>query len=147
MSLNAESTAFRSALEVIRAVEPRVAIDATLCAGAMPIRIIATHADVWAPAPNIKTLISELEEQVSTPTILVGDLNVKPDDPAVQTIAAHGLVDLIGKYSEGPTFWARPKRLDYLFVDSSLAQKAVGAGIVVNRASDHYPVWADFTFP
>lgn len=129
------------------AAEPRVAIDTILCAGELPIRVIATHADVWQPAPNIETLARELDARISTPTILLGDLNVKPNDPTVESIAAHGLVDLIGKFTEGPTFWPRPKRLDYLFVDSSLAQSAVGAGIGASRASDHYPVWADFAFP
>jgi endonuclease/exonuclease/phosphatase family metal-dependent hydrolase len=129
------------------AAEPRVAIDAIVCAGHMPIRIIATHADVWRPAPDIKILAAELGEETTTPTILLGDLNVKPNDPAVEWIASKGLTDLIGKYSEGPTFWSRPKRLDYLFVNDSLAEKAVGASIGTIKASDHYPVWADFNFP
>ncbi len=129
------------------AAEPRVAIDTTLCAGKLPIRVIATHADVWQPAPNIETLARELDGPVSAPTILLGDLNVKPNNPAIQSIATHGLVDLIGKLSEGPTFWPRPKRLDYVFVDGSLARSVVGAGIGTSRASDHYPVWVDFAFP
>ena len=129
------------------AAEPRVAIDATLCAGKLPIRVIATHADVWQPEENLKTLAGELDERISSPTILLGDLNVKPGHPSVESIAAHGLVDLIGQLSEGATFWPRPKRLDYLFVDSLLAQWATGAGIGTSRASDHHPVWADFAIP
>jgi endonuclease/exonuclease/phosphatase family metal-dependent hydrolase len=129
------------------AAEPRVAIDAILCAGDLPIRVIAVHADVWKPAPDIKKLAAELGDRASSPTILLGDLNVKPNDPAVEAIASHGLIDLLGKYSEGPTFWPRPRRLDYVFVDASLAQRALGAGIGTSRASDHHPVWADFAFP
>jgi len=131
--------------DAIGSAEPRVAIDAIVCVGKMPIRIIATHADVWQPTRNLELLAGELEG--STPTILLGDLNVKPNDPELERIKAHGLIDLIGKFSEGPTFWARPKRLDYVFVDSSLAQWAVGASIGSSRASDHHPVWADFALP
>ena len=129
------------------AAEPRVAIDAIVCVGEMPVRIIATHADVWQPAPDIKKLAGELDDRSSTPTILMGDLNVKPTDPAIESITTHGLIDLISRFSEGPTFWSRPKRLDYVFVDSSLAEKAVGTSIGTSRASDHHPVWADFTLP
>lgn len=51
----------RIELSASGAAEPRVAIDATLCAGALPIRVIATHADVWQPVPNLETLATELE--------------------------------------------------------------------------------------
>lgn len=126
------------------AAEPRVAIDVTLCAGATEVRVLATHADVWKPSPNIDTLCGHLAAKVESPTILLGDLNVRPTDAEPGTIAAHGLVDLIGKLAEGATFWSDGKRLDYLYVDPSLEAKATGASIGSSKASDHHPIWADF---
>jgi endonuclease/exonuclease/phosphatase family metal-dependent hydrolase len=124
--------------------EPRVAIDAVVCAGSLPMRVISTHADVWTPAPNISVIADQLAAHVSTPTIVMGDLNVRPDAAATHALVSHGLVDLIGKLSEGPTFWSDDKRLDYLFVDDLLRSYAVAAGIGTSKASDHYPIWADF---
>jgi endonuclease/exonuclease/phosphatase family metal-dependent hydrolase len=128
------------------AAEPRVAIDATVCVGSMPMRIITTHADVWAPMPNITELAAQLPTPVNGPTLVLGDFNVKPDEPEPRLIEMHGLTDLIGKFSEGPTFWADNKRIDYLFADASLTAHAIGAQIGTSKASDHHPVWADFHF-
>jgi endonuclease/exonuclease/phosphatase family metal-dependent hydrolase len=132
-------------LVTVGAAEPRVAIDATLCVGSKEVRVIATHADVWKPAPNIQTLATHLDPQVTSPTIVLGDMNVPAPDPSVDPIVSHGMVDLIGKLAPGPTFWSDPKRIDYLFVDHSLEAQAKDAAIGTTKASDHYPIWADFT--
>ncbi len=127
------------------AAEPRVAIDARICVGGAEVRVLATHADVWQPAPNLRTLAAALDETVTEKTIVLGDLNVQPSEGTAQeTIGERGLVDLVGKYAEGPTFWSDGKRLDYLFVDRSLEAAATGATIGSTHASDHLPVWADF---
>jgi endonuclease/exonuclease/phosphatase family metal-dependent hydrolase len=138
------TTIERIDLRVFGAAEPRVAIDAVVCAGEKPIRIFATHADVWDPQPNIDTLASHLDAHVVSPTIVMGDLNEKPTEPGPKELESHGLTDLIGKYAEGPTFWSDNKRIDYVMADDSLSKLATGAAIGTSKASDHYPVWADF---
>jgi endonuclease/exonuclease/phosphatase family metal-dependent hydrolase len=129
------------------AAEPRVAIDAVVCLGGMDVRVIATHADVWQPGPNIAELAAHLDTPVNGPTVVLGDLNVKPEEAPTAVISQHGLTDLIGKFAEGPTFWSDNKRLDYLYVDPSLEAMATGAAIGTDRSSDHLPIWADFAIP
>jgi endonuclease/exonuclease/phosphatase family metal-dependent hydrolase len=130
-------------LRAVGAAEPRVAIDAQMCVGNTELRVLATHADVWAPAPNIDTLCQHLAPTVTQKTLLLGDLNVMPTERSPKEIEAHGLTDVIGKLSEGPTFWSADKRIDYVFVDSSLMPKVIDAAIGTSKASDHYPVWVD----
>jgi endonuclease/exonuclease/phosphatase family metal-dependent hydrolase len=124
------------------AAEPRVAIDATVCAGEQELRVIATHADVFSPGPNIATVCSRLDEKVTAPTVVLGDLNVQPH--ALTAFAPRGLVDVLAEQCEGPTFWSSGKRLDYVLVDESLRSRLTSASIGTSKASDHYPVWADF---
>jgi endonuclease/exonuclease/phosphatase family metal-dependent hydrolase len=132
-------------LRALGAAEPRVAIDATLCVGSKEVRVIATHADVWQPMPGIATVASHLDAQVSSPTLVLGDLNVKATDTAAsELLTSHGLTDLIAKYAEGPTFWSDNKRIDYIFADAWLTAHSTGAAIGNIKASDHFPVWADF---
>jgi endonuclease/exonuclease/phosphatase family metal-dependent hydrolase len=132
-------------LRTAGAAEPRVAIDATVCLGAKDqLRVIATHADVWAPSPNLEELRRRLDPTVTEKTILLGDLNVQPGDGPVEQFQKNGMTDLVGKLTGGPTFWPHGKQLDYLIVDRSLEDRATGAAIGQTHASDHLPIWADF---
>ena len=84
------------------AAEPRVTIDATVCVGAMPVRVLATHADVWQPSPNLEEVRKHLASTVTEKTIVLGDFNVEPGDGPAERFTRNGLVDLIGKQAEGP---------------------------------------------
>jgi endonuclease/exonuclease/phosphatase family metal-dependent hydrolase len=126
------------------AAEARTAIDATVCAGEKRIRIVATHTDVWQPQACIDILAKHFDAHVSTPTVLLGDLNEQPTEAGPVELESHGLTDLIGRLAEGPTFWADNKRIDYVMADDTLTRLATGAGIGQEKASDHLPVWVDF---
>jgi endonuclease/exonuclease/phosphatase family metal-dependent hydrolase len=124
--------------------EPRVAIDATICAGDKPLRVIATHTDVWKPEPGIDDLATHLDAHVSKPTLLLGDLNVQPTEAGLIVLENHGLHDTLARFTTGPTYWSDNKRIDYVLTDDTLNAKATGAGIGTEKASDHLPVWVDF---
>jgi endonuclease/exonuclease/phosphatase family metal-dependent hydrolase len=126
------------------AAEPRTVIDADVCVGGAPVRVLALHADVWQPGRNLEEVRTRLAPRVTEKTIVLGDFNVEPGQGAAETFEQNGLVDLIGKLAEGPTFWSSGQRLDYLYVDPWLAERSVGAVIGASKASDHHPIWADF---
>jgi endonuclease/exonuclease/phosphatase family metal-dependent hydrolase len=138
--LNSTRIDLRTPLEA----EPRVAIDATVCAGSKQLRVIATHADVWAPQPGIDQLSTHLAQPVTTATLLMGDLNEQPTEAGVVELEAHGLHDVVGRFDDVPTYWSDNKRIDYVMADSTLNALATGAGVGTEHASDHLPVWADF---
>lgn len=133
-------------------LEPRVAIDATLCAGAAPVRVVAVHADVlpWAAADNARALARSLARTLSVGgarVVVAGDLNAPPLDEGPRAFAQLGLADLVGLHAEGPTFhFAGARRLDYIFTDRALAEDAT-AGRVASQVSDHYPVHAELRWP
>jgi endonuclease/exonuclease/phosphatase family metal-dependent hydrolase len=124
--------------------EPRVVIDATICVGDKPVRVLATHTDVWQPQPGIDQLSAHLDPHVKSPTLLMGDLNEQPTEAGLVELEAHGLHDDVGRFAEGPTYWSDNKRIDYVMSDDSLNALATGAGIGTEKASDHLPVWVDF---
>jgi len=124
--------------------EPRVIIDATVCAGDKPIRVLATHTDVWKPQPGFDQIAKLLAPHPSGPTLLIGDLNEQPTEAGPLELQGDSLHDLIGHFAEGPTFWSDDKRIDYVFADDTLNALATGGAIGQEKLSDHLPVWADF---
>lgn len=128
-------------------LEPRVAIDARLCLGKGPLRVIAVHSDVfgWSSRANAATLAALARPSVGEGVVVAGDLNALPDGAAAGSLKDAGLLDIIAQHAEGPTFpgWFE-RRLDYLFVDGPLAEGLRTVRIDPSRASDHLPVVADF---
>lgn len=120
--------------------EPRVAIDAELCAGRQPLRVLALHADVypWVAADQARFVADLANDNQGGGVIVAGDLNQTPEAESLKLLDAVPLVDLSprGKATSG---WNR--HIDYLFVDDSLTP---GEGSVLDTdASDHVPVIAD----
>ncbi len=128
--------------------EPRVALDVKLCTGRdKPLRVIAVHSDIfgWSSRANAASLAELSRSSIGEGVVIAGDLNTTPDGDAVRSLKAAGLADVIGLHAEGVTFPGFPTaRLDYLFVDGPLASAVKNVRIGTSRASDHYPVMADF---
>ena len=130
------------------AFEPRVAIDADLCVDGRPLRVIATHADVfpWSATANARTLARHIGATRGKWVLVAGDLNATPAADAPRSLESRGLFDLVGRLAEGPTFLGAgsPRRIDYIFVDHDLLAGASDAGrLDATGISDHIPVFAD----
>lgn len=127
-------------------LEPRVALDATLCFGEQEIRAVSVHADVypWAAADHARSLGEQLEATASDDTglrVVAGDLNATPDADGPLALIAKGLVDVIAPFGELPTFL--DQRIDYLLTDRPLADGTIDVKVLDSNASDHRPVVAE----
>jgi endonuclease/exonuclease/phosphatase family metal-dependent hydrolase len=82
----------------------------------------------------------------STPTLLVGDLNARPDAPEIKTLTAV-LNDTWLEVGVGPGYTIEADnptaRIDYLLHNSRLTP--VSAEVPAGLASDHLPVVASYT--
>jgi len=139
----------RVELRAAGAMEPRTAIDAVVCAGEVPVRVVAVHADVmpWAAADNVRALVKVLAAGPSR-VVVAGDLNAQPREEGPAAFNAVGLLDVIGLRAEGPTFhFPSGRRLDYIFADRGLADDGVTAGRVASEVSDHWPIHAELAWP
>jgi endonuclease/exonuclease/phosphatase family metal-dependent hydrolase len=80
------------------------------------------------------------------PTLLVGDLNARPDTPEIKTLTAL-LADTWPAVATGPGYTSPAgnptARIDYLLHSSQL--KPAKASVPVSLASDHRPVVASYT--
>jgi len=141
------AAAERLALLSPASTEPRVALHVTLCAGARPFHVVASHTDVlpWSALENINTLADHLRPLVGKGLLLLADLNSLPGWPGPRVLTGLGLADLIGLHAEGTTFVGDPlgRRLDYIFSDAPFTRRFSSAGIHPHTASDHLPVFAD----
>jgi endonuclease/exonuclease/phosphatase family metal-dependent hydrolase len=129
--------------------EPRVALDVTVCAGPRPLRFVAVHGDVmpWAATANSEHVAEMVAGTVGDGVIVAGDLNMRPGAAGPLHLQRVGLVDVVADHAEGPTFPTRPgpepRRIDYLFLDSPLADAVRAVRIPDTVASDHFPILAD----
>ena len=108
-----------------------------------PLTILHTHLDHEDDGDTVRAsqVVRILEDWGNAPrTILLGDLNSKPDSVAIRTLANAGFVDVS---PNGPlTFPATEprERIDYIFVTGGLSVNE--AETRQSLASDHLPVWA-----
>jgi endonuclease/exonuclease/phosphatase family metal-dependent hydrolase len=117
--------------------EPRVAIDATVCAGTTPLRVIAAHADFlpWAAEAQAKAIAAYIGDDKDV--LVLGDFNATPTDDGMQVLAKpRG--DALAKYDEGPTFPGTKSRIDFILTGRGVKN----AKRIITNASDHYPVTA-----
>jgi endonuclease/exonuclease/phosphatase family metal-dependent hydrolase len=138
----------RVPLEAAGAFEPRAAIDARVCAGAVPVRVIAVHSDVfpWSANENARSLASMLNIAGDEDVIVAGDLNAEPHDSAARAFSELGLDDLIGRYDEGYTFLFPKRRIDYIFANKALTEASSALRLEV-EVSDHIPIVAELAPP
>ena len=139
------AAAQRIALDSSDAYEPRIAIDATVCAGPTPLRLIDVHAD-FMPEANTRNL-GELADGLG-PTgsglVIAGDFNADPTAEGVRTlIDASGTVDLFAALDPSPT--REGERIDFVLASRDLAEAVAAGEVVPNEASDHALLWVDFS--
>lgn len=85
--------------------------------------------------------VAECLDRLDGPVLLSGDFNVSKHDSLVEQF---GRVGFQSAQMTEPTWWRRPYVLDHIFYNGSL--RCRGCRVVQSRASDHYPLVADFEF-
>ncbi|HEY4223963.1 MAG TPA: endonuclease/exonuclease/phosphatase family protein [Myxococcota bacterium] len=118
--------------------EPRVAIDATICRGDAPLRVLAAHADVfpWAAQAQAKFIADRVDGSANT--LVLGDLNATPDTGDTKPFLDDGYADALSMFDDKPTFPGNKTRIDYILSDDAVAS----AHVLDSQASDHFPVVA-----
>lgn len=134
------------------AMYPRGALVAELENGDARLVAVATHLGLHPrerrhDAHEIGRLVPN-----TTPAVIGGDLNEKPDGRAVTLLSERfGDAWLLGGDADGDTFPAdRPRaRIDYLFVTKGIAVERVMVPLDADarEASDHRPLVAELTLP
>jgi endonuclease/exonuclease/phosphatase family metal-dependent hydrolase len=132
-------SAARLELPSDNAFEPRVAIDAHLCAGDTHLRAASVHADIypWSAKQNADFLADSLRESVGEGVVVGGDLNEEPAGGGPAAFLERGFIDAS---ADSPTFADR--RIDYVFVDETL-QDVSDTFVPDSSASDHRPLVVD----
>jgi endonuclease/exonuclease/phosphatase family metal-dependent hydrolase len=142
LSRIAFESARRVSLPSDNAFEPRVAIDAHLCAGDLHVRAASVHADVypWAARQNADFLAENLKESVGEGVVVGGDLNSAPDGDGPAAFTTRGFIDAS---ADAPTFGSR--RIDYVFVDDAVGAVADRRVPDTGDHSDHLPQVVELT--
>lgn len=136
-------SAQRIALDSSDAYEPRIAIDATICVGPTPLRLVDVHAD-FMPEANARNL-GELADRLgpgASGLVIAGDFNADPNADGVRTLLdASGTVDLFAELDPSPT--REGERIDFVLASPDLAPAVSAGEVVPNEASDHALLWVD----
>ena len=125
-------------LPEVGGMEPRAAIDATVCAGQEPLRVVAAHSDFlpWAASAHAEALADRVSDSDSV--LVMGDLNTTPTSDALGGFFRQGLKDALALFvGDRPTF-GNSIRVDYILTDHQVDD----ARIIQSEASDHRPVSA-----
>lgn len=132
----------RHRLDSTTATEPRIVLEATVCAGKRPLQLFNHHADGWAGsrAAGFVELREILRPYVGRGLFVVGDFNEQPDGQSVGGLFDAGLVDLgaeLGIRVENR------RRIDYLLADRALAGLSSRVRVWPTEKSDHHAMLAD----
>lgn len=138
----------RLELSATAAFERRVAIDADVCVGGRSVRVVATHTDIfpWSNEDNLREIARAIAPSNGRGVVVTGDLNITPDNESARRFKEQGLVDVIARHAEGPTFiGAGERRLDYVFADLPLTATTGGKRLEHLALSDHLPIVAELS--
>jgi endonuclease/exonuclease/phosphatase family metal-dependent hydrolase len=132
----------RHRLDASSATEPRIILDAIVCAAGRPLRMLNHHADSWVGSreAGFAELRGILHPQMGRGLMVVGDFNEQPDGAAVRALIDSGLIDLgaeLGVRVENR------RRIDYLLADGPLARRASSARVWPTDKSDHHAMLVD----
>jgi len=127
-------------------IEPRGAMVVDFDLYDIPMRIIATHLGLMRRSrrAQLSALIAHLDEQSQRPTLIAGDMNEWSLNVGLGRLAHHFEI-----YAPGKSYHARLPlaALDRIAVDAAL--NVTDGGVCetddARRASDHLPIWLDFT--
>jgi len=122
--------------------EPRIVLDATVCARGRPLRLLNHHADrrVAARALGFADLQQIARAALGRGILFIGDMNEYPDGPGVRGMIDAGLVDL---GAGGNAHTTGSGRIDYLLADGPMARLASSVRVWPTDKSDHHAVVAD----
>ena len=131
----------RHRLDSTPEAEPRIVLEASVCAGGRPLHMFNLHADRRANsrALGLAHLKRIVEGEVGRGILVIGDLNEYPDAPGVGSLIQAGLVDL----SATSPNTVSVGRVDYLLVDQPLARIASPARVWATDKSDHHALLTD----
>ena len=161
------------------ATMPRVALEATVAAPWGPLRVMTTHLEYYSDVQRAAQAarLCEIEREARAhararaatrydegpfhplprplASVLAGDLNMRPDDPALAPVRAtwrdawqiahpgEPQPPTFGVFD--PQFATAPYCCDYVFVSEDLAPRVVSARVDAQcTASDHQPVIVAF---
>jgi endonuclease/exonuclease/phosphatase family metal-dependent hydrolase len=121
--------------------EPRIVLEASVCAGGHPLRMFNLHADrrTESRALGLAHLKRIVQGEIGNGVLVIGDLNEYPDAPGVGSLIQAGLVDL----SATSPNTVGVGRVDYLLVDERLARIASPARVWPTDKSDHHALLTD----
>lgn len=125
--------------------EDRVLLVAEADIGGRALTVMCCHCGLNADEREaaVRAVQTELAG-CETPTVLMGDFNMTPDNPMYAVLAASLKDAAAGR--EAPTYPSEaPKsRIDYIFVSGDIEAEAsyIGAEVI----SDHFPVFAKLRF-
>jgi len=135
----------RYRLDASEAFEPRIVLEATICADGRRLHIFNHHADGRRAArgTDLSELRGIVQPGVGHGILLMGDFNERPDGPDVRDLLSAGLVDLAAD-TEANTIGTG--RIDYVLADGPLARLASTARVWPTDKSDHNAVLADLAW-
>jgi endonuclease/exonuclease/phosphatase family metal-dependent hydrolase len=134
-------TVQRHRLDSTPEAEPRIVLDATVCAAGRPLRLFNLHADrrTDSRALGLAHLKRIVQDEIGRGILVLGDLNEYADAPGVGSLIAAGLVDL----SAASPNTTGAGRVDYLLVDEPLTRIASPARVWPTDRSDHHALLTD----
>jgi len=143
-------TAQNTLLPRPRGGEQRAVLEADIAVGGVTVRCLATHLQHRSRTERlaqVETINATIVGR-DVLTVLLGDLNARPDSPEIAAITRH-LVDAwrLGGGTGGYTFSSRSPhmRIDYVLV--SPAVTVDDARVVRTEASDHLLLCVDLSVP
>ena len=108
-----------------------------------------THLDelsdgTFVRQEQVRTIIREIGD--TSPVIIAGDLNAKPDDIEIRLLNEFGLDDLGASAGDTTTGDDPPKRIDYVWGRGVVGAQAHSLAVAdAVKASDHRPVMVNIT--
>jgi len=133
----------RHRLDSATAAEPRIVLEATVCASGRPLILFNHHADGRASSreAGFAALRRIVDTYLGRRILVLGDFNARPDAAGVRGLIDAGLVDLGAARNVNS---AKNGRIDYLLADRQLAGVTLPARVWPTDKSDHNAVLADF---
>ncbi|GAA3129766.1 hexosaminidase [Kribbella aluminosa] len=131
--------------------EQRGILEATMTVKGRTFHDYVTHL-AYPSVPEAEQQAQAVQEYVAGtpgPSILAGDLNLHPDDPAVRALSGE-YTDVWAVAGDGPGLTepapSPTERIDYIFASPGVRVRSA-AVMTSSTVSDHYPVVADLSLP
>ncbi len=124
-----------------RTYERRALLIAEIDVDGVPLTVMATHMDLPYVAINasVSTILQEIKN-ISTPVILMGDLNCLVGETPINSLESGGFT-LIGDQ----TATHQNGKLDHILYTGATVTDVLYRVLTDNAVSDHYPALATFT--